>query len=161
MAEDTAAPLAAALQQERALLAALVTGEEDAEGLVAFALHRRAFLDWISAFEASEKRQPDVGEIRLFLLGETAERRLAGYRDRASMMIDAPKIDASLPPARPMPPKRQPLRTWFWPWGFSTGFSVVDPNAPMNWRGLFLRLAILGLAVVVTALALRVLVVHS
>ena len=41
------------------------------------------------------------------------------------------------------------------------GTQPLFANAPMNWRGLFLRLAILGLAVVVTALALRVLVVRA
>ncbi|MCU0819374.1 MAG: hypothetical protein MUF11_08695 [Beijerinckiaceae bacterium] len=161
MAEEKIGPLAASLGRERELLAALVKDEEDAEGLVAFALHRRAFLDWCAAFEASEKREPDSGEIRLFLMGETAERRIAAYRERAAMMIDAPKIDASAPPAMPMPAKRQPLRTWFWPWGFSSGFVVADPDAPMNWRGLFLRLLMLGAAVVVTALALRVFVVRA
>ncbi len=161
MAEEINGPLAAAIDRERALLAALVKDEDDAEGLVAFALHRRAFLDWFSAFEATEKREPDQGEIRLFLLGETAERRLAAYRERAALMIDAPKIDSGAPAPMPMPPKRQPLRTWFWPWGFSSGFVVADPDAPVNWRGLLLRLLMLGGAVVVTALALRIFVVRA
>lgn len=161
MADETAGALASALASERALLAELVKGEEDAEGLVAFALHRRSFVDWFAAFEAAEKRVPNEGEIRLFLLGETAERRLAAYRERAAMMIDAPKLDASAPAATPMPKKKPPLRTWFWPWGFSSGFIVTDPDAPMNWRGLFLRLSMLAAAVVVTALALRVLVVRA
>ena len=161
MAENTAGSLAAALDGEVALLAKLVADEDDAEGLVAFALHRRAFLDWVTAFEAAEQRKPNEGEIRLFLMGETADRRLAAYRERASLMIDAPKIDPAAAPARPMPTKKPPLRTWFWPWGFSSGFVVADPDAPMNWRGLFLRLAMLGAAVVVTALALRIFFVRA
>lgn len=161
MAEEKAGSLAAALDSERALLATLVAGEEDAEGLVAFALHRRAFLDWVAAFEAAEKRKPDEAEMRMFLLGETAERRIAAYRERASLMIDAPKIDPAAAPAKTMPVRKPPLRTWFWPWGFSSGFVVADPDAPMNWRGLFLRLAMLGGAVVVTALALRIFVVRA
>lgn len=161
MADENATGLASAIASERALIAQLVAGEEDAEGLVAFALHRRAFHDWFAAFEAAEKRAPNEGEIRLFLLGETAERRIVAYRERASLMIDAPKIDPAAPPPTPMPAKRPPLRTWFWPWGFSSGFVVADPDAPMNWRGLMLRLLMLGVAVVVTALALRIFVVRA
>jgi hypothetical protein len=161
MAKENSGTLGVSLAGEGALFAALVTGEEDAEGLVAYALHRRAFLDWLAAFEAAENRAPEEGEIRVFLLGETAERRLAAYRERASLMIEAPKIEASAPQALPMPARKQPLRTWFWPWGFSSGFAVADAEAPVNWRGLFARLLLLAIAVVVTALALRFFVVQA
>lgn len=145
---------------EREMLASLVTAADDAEGHLAFALHRRAVLDWLEAFEKTEGRAPDPGEMRLFLLGEKAERRLASYREQAALMISVP---AEAPaPALVMPEKKpQRLRTWFWPWGFSTGFAVENPDQPVNWKGLFWRLLVLGLAVAVTALALRIFVVRS
>ncbi|MGL5445693.1 MAG: hypothetical protein ACRDBL_00110 [Rhabdaerophilum sp.] len=145
---------------EREMLALLIAGAEDAEGHLAFALHRRAVLDWLEAFEETEGRSPDSGEMRLFLLGEKSERRLASYREQAALMISVP-VEAPTP-ALVMPSKKpQRMRTWFWPWGFSTGFAVENPEQPLNWKGLLWRLLVLGLAVVVTALALRIFVVRS
>ncbi len=144
---------------EREMLASLISDEVDAEGHLAFALHRRAVLDWLEAFEKSEGRAPDAGEMRLFLMGEKAERRIASYREQAALMISVP-AEAPIP-ALVMPEKPRPrLRTWFWPWGFSTGFALENPDQPLNWKGLFWRLLVLGLAVVVTALALRIFVVR-
>lgn len=148
------------LSLERDMLARLVTGPDDAEGHLAFALHRRAVLDWLEAFEKAEGRGPDAGEMRLFLMGESAERRLVAYREQAVLMMSVP-VEAPVP-AISMPVKPKPrLRTWFWPWGFSTGFAVENPDQPLNWKGLFWRLLLLGLAVVVTALALRIFVVRA
>lgn len=145
---------------EREMLASLVSDEADAEGHLAFALHRRAVLDWLEAFEKSEGRAPDSGEMRLFLMGEKAERRITAYREQAALMISVP-AEAPIP-ALVMPEKPRPrLRTWFWPWGFSTGFALENADQPLNWKGLFWRLLVLGLAVVVTALALRIFVVRS
>jgi hypothetical protein len=158
--QQVAAQPADMLALERDMLALLVGGADDAEGHLAFALHRRAVLDWLAAFEEAEGRRPGDGEMRLFLLGESAERRIAAYREQAAVMLAVP-AEAPIP-ALQMPEKKpQPLRTWFWPWGFSTGFAVENPEKPLNWKGLFLRLLVLGLAVVVTALALRIFVVRS
>lgn len=145
---------------EREMLALLVTTADDAEGHLAFALHRRAVLDWLEAFEKTEGRLPDAGEMRLFLLGEKSERRIAAYREQAALMTSVP---AAAPAPSLMIPEKKPqrVRTWFWPWGFSTGFAVENPDQPINWKGLFWRLLVLGLAVVVTALALRIFVVKS
>jgi hypothetical protein len=148
------------LALERDMLARLVAGADDAEGHLAFALHRRAVLDWMEAFEKAEGRRPDAGEMRLFLIGESAERRLTAYREQAALMISVP-TEAPIPAIVIPEKKPQRLRTWFWPWGFSTGFAVENPDQPLNWKGLFWRLLILGLAVVVTALALRIFVVRS
>lgn len=154
-------PIDPAQVAEREMLARLVTGEEDAEGLIAYALHRRALLDWLDAFEAAENRAPDAGELKLFLLGETAERRLRAYRERAALMLAADEPEPEIRPALTMPARKPPLRTWFWPWGLSTGFAVDNPDQPLNWRGLLWRLFLLGLAVSVTALALRIFVVRA
>jgi hypothetical protein len=150
-----------AIAAERDMASRLIREEEDPIGLIAFALHRRAFLDWQDAFLAAERRPPGDGEIRLFLLGEQAERRLQAYRERAMLIAPASEETVAPPvPAQPMP-ARKPLRTWFWPWGISPGFVVENPDQPINWKGLILRLALLALAVIVTALALRFLVVRA
>jgi hypothetical protein len=158
--QQAAAQPADMLALERDMLALLVSGADDAEGHLAFALHRRAVLDWLEAFEKSEGRRPDAGEMRLFLIGESAERRLAAYREQAAAMMSVPS-EAPIPALQMPQTKPKRLRTWFWPWGFSTGFAVENPDQPLNWKGLFWRLLVLGLAVVVTALALRIFVVRS
>jgi hypothetical protein len=146
---------------ERDMAIRLIQGEDDAVGFIAFALHRRAFLDWQEAYFASEGKEPVESEIRLFLLGEQADRRLQAYREHATLLMAMPEEPAPpILPARPMP-ERRPLRTWFWPWGMSTGFVLENPDRPINWKGLILRLALLALAVIVSALALRFLVVRA
>ncbi|CAN1490503.1 hypothetical protein MCEMSEM23_00177 [Rhabdaerophilaceae bacterium] len=152
----------AAFAAEREMLSRLVTGDEDAAGLIAYSLHRRAVVDWVEAFMAAESRFPDAGEWRVFLLGEGADRRIAAYRERAALMLAADEPALPMPaPALSMPPKRQPLRTWFWPWGFPSTFVVENPDQSLNWRGLLWRLLLLTLAVIVTALALRIFVIRS
>lgn len=156
------APILAAdlLALEREMRAKLVLDEEDGEGHLAFALHRRALLDWLEAFEKVENRLPGAAEMRVFLLGEKAERRQEAYREQAARLLAIADIEASAPRTVKPPPTPR-LRTWFWPWGFSTGFALEDPQRPLDWKGLFWRLSLLGLAVIVTALALRIFVVRA
>ena len=153
----------ASSRTERAIFARFVLGDEDSEGLLAFGLHRRAFLDWQDAYSGKHGVAPDSAAIDSFLLGETHERRIRDYRERANLMMAS-----SAEPAEPVQgdrkipaPKPRPLRTWFWPWGFPSGFVVENPDQPINWKGLFWRLLLLLLAVVVTAVLLRVLVVRG
>ena len=142
-------------QAEADILARLNAGDDDAEGLLAFALHRRAFLDWTKAYADLHGRPPDEAPRDAFMLGETAERRRKDYRDRAQLMLaSAEPSPEAVAAAMPMPRKR-PIRTWFWPWGMPERFSVEDPERPVNWRGLTLRFLMLLVAVVVTALFLR------
>lgn len=157
-AEPVQSEGASLLALEREMLARLVRGDDDAEGHLAFALHRRAVLDWVEAFEQAEKRQPDPGEWRLFLLGERAERRVQAYREQANLILSVP---APVDKPKQVAPSPKPLRTWFWPWGMSTGFAVGDLERPLNWKGLLWRLVLLGLAVIVTALTLRIFVVRA
>jgi hypothetical protein len=150
---------------ERAMLALLVHGDEDHEGLIAFTLHRRAVFDWQDAYRARHQRDPSSEALADFLLGEQAERRILDYRERANLMLAMPaettepfKADK---PNGSTAAKKQPLRTWFWPWGTAPGFVVDAPEQPLNWKGLFLRLVMLLAAVIVTALLLRVFVVQA
>lgn len=147
---------------ERVMLARLVQGEEDHEGLIAFALHRRAVFDWQDAYRAKHGRAPDDAALDDFLLGEQAERRIRDYRERASLMLALPPEAVPSPSTPPRPPRPQGVfRTWFWPWGTPAPFAPEIADKPLNWRGLATRLAILLLAVIVTAILLRFLVVRS
>jgi hypothetical protein len=152
------------MTRESAMLASLVHSEDDAEGLLAFALHRRALIDWVQAYRARHGREPDDDALDIFLLGEAAPRRLADYRERAGILLmpsgEASGKPAAATPAGP-PAPRKPLRTWFWPWGVSPGFVVENPEQPINWKGLLWRLLMLLGAVVVTALLLRIFVVSG
>jgi hypothetical protein len=145
---------------ERDMLCLLVSDDEDAEGLLAFALHRRAYIDWADAYRAARGAEPDDKTLADFMLGETAERRIRDYRERASLMLAVPPEPA---PAQQAPTKAQPprtIRTWFWPWGFPQAFAPDTPDQPVNWKGLASRLVLLMLAVIVTALLMRFLFVR-
>lgn len=129
--------------------------DDDAEGLLAFALHRRAMLDWLNAFAASAGRAPNAEETRAFLIGETAPRRVQDYRDRAALMIGLAREGEDVPAPAGTPAKTRMI----WPFGPGMGFTVDNPGQPVNWRQLMLRLLMLMGAVIVTALLLRVFVV--
>lgn len=135
---------------EAAMFRQLVSGENDVAGMVAYALHRRAFLDWSEAFARSAGRDPDDAERRAFLIGESSPRRLSEHRSRAETIVSATGPRRSLA-AR---------RTLLWPFGPGIGIPANEPAPPVNWRGLAWKLLLLLIAVVVTALALRLLVVH-
>lgn len=134
-----------------AILARFVPDGTDPAGLLAYALHRQALLAFRLDFTAQRGRAPDQAEEGAFLIGEFSAARLAAYRSRAEAMISTPAAPA-------------PRRRARWPW---FGMWVDAPMAPsgqpekINWRGLFLRLLVLLLAVVTTAILLRVLVVKS
>ena len=129
--------------------------DDDAEGLLAFALHRRAMQDWLGAFVASAGHAPTPEDTRAFLIGETAPRRMQEYRDRAALMIGLAR-EGELPPVTATPPAKTRM---IWPFGPGMGFTVDNPGQPVNWRLLMLRLLMLMAAVIVTALLLRVFVV--
>lgn len=62
------------------LLDALVYGDNDLVGLVAYAMHEVNRRDWCLAYEAAHGRPPSEGEINAYLVGEQLERRLDTYR---------------------------------------------------------------------------------
>ena len=145
---------------EARILAALVSGPDDAEGMIAFALHRQAAMEWRGVFLASRKAQPDAEDYELFMLGEEMPGRIAGYKERAALLLAAQAGEAADMQASDKAPsaKQTRLRSIFWPWGITSGFRADLAEKPVNWRGLFVRLALLGLAVIVTALFFRLFV---
>jgi hypothetical protein len=62
------------------LLDALVYGDNDLVGLVAYAMHEVNRRDWCLAYEAAHGRPPSEGELNAYLVGEQLERRLDTYR---------------------------------------------------------------------------------
>lgn len=62
------------------LLEALVYGDNDLVGLVAYAMHEVNRRDWCLAYEAANSRPPSDGELNAYLVGEQLERRLDTYR---------------------------------------------------------------------------------
>jgi hypothetical protein len=121
----------------------------EAEGLLAYALHRRALVAFRAEFLARQARAPESGEEAAFLIGEDAPERIESYRQQARALMAAP----------PKPPAAKRTR---WPfYGQWVDAPLQDPGQPINWRGLFMRLATLLLAVIATAVLLRVLVVKS
>lgn len=144
-------------EQEAAMLRSLAPQDEDAEGLLAFALHRRAVLDWAMAFAQSEGHSPGPDETRRFLLGEATARRQQDYKERASLLLALQREGVEVQPAKPPVTTRKQK---IFPWGPGMGFVVEQPTGPLNIRLLILRLIMLLLAVIVTALMLRFFVVH-
>jgi hypothetical protein len=150
------APDDPAFAAEHRLQAAFIAGGEDVEGLIAYALHRRAGLEFAGEFRRRHGRMPEPGEIVAFETAETAPSRIAAYRAEARRLAEARRARAGRDQAPPPSGVAAPRR---WPWlGL---LPEIQPAAgPIDWKGLTLRLLVLLLAVIVTALLLRVLVVR-
>ena len=133
--------------------ARFVQKSDDAIGLLAYALHRRALLAFHTEFAQTMARAPDPAEEAAFLVGEISGPRLASYRNEASLLITPAA-------ATPVAGKRKARWPFFGLW-------VDAPMAPsgepekINWRGLMLRLAILLASVITTAILIRILVVKA
>lgn len=149
------------ITHEATMLSHFMPDDDNAEGLLAFALHRRAVLDWAKAFHASEKRPPTGEDLRQYLLGEATPRRVQEYRARAEQMLGASKTLTPLATPEPAAAKPKTRKSMIWPFGPGLGMVVEQPDQPINWKGLLLRLLFLMLAVIATALVLRFFVVKS
>jgi hypothetical protein len=139
-----------------AILARFVAGPEDAPGLIAYALHRKALMAFRDGFRTHHGRDAGDGDEAAFLIGEISEARLEAYRKAAAALIP----EASSAAAPPPQPKRRTRWPWFGMWVDAPLGPAGDPDR-INWRGLFGRLFVLLLAVVVTALLLRLLFVKT
>lgn len=139
------------IPDDAAILDRFAPGGADPAGLLAYALHRQALLAFRQDFAAQRGRAPDPAEESAFLVGEFSAARLVAYRARAEAMIGIPAMPV---------PKRKARWPWFGMW---VDAPMAPPGQPekINWRGLFFRLLVLLLAVVTTAILLRVLVVKS
>lgn len=152
---------------DAALLARFIVGEADAIALIAYALHRRALIAFRRDFEARHARTVSPEEEGVFLIGEVSDARIAAYRASAQMIRANEQTMTEQPAAgkfAAFPSPAKPKRRARWPW---FGMWVDAPMAPngepekINWKGLFLRLLVLLLAVMTTAILLRILVVKS
>lgn len=139
---------------EASMLARFATGESDPAGLIAFSLHRRALAAFRQDFAIHHGRAPEASEENAFLIGEVSASRLAAYRASADALL---KQTGSRMTGTP---KRKARWPWFGMW-------IDAPMAPggepekINWRGLFIRLLVLLLAVITTAILLRILIVKN
>ena len=90
---STEARGAAALQPEiqdsgrNAVFTALVKGDSDVTGLVAYSVFKQNELDWLSEFRKARGREPSEGEADSYIIGESTPRRLATYRHLAEATL--------------------------------------------------------------------------
>lgn len=132
------------------LLRAFGADADDAIALAAYALHRRAWLDFESRFAVRHGREPGEAEREAFLLGEMTPSRITAYRAEAERMFQ-PRAATKVP---------RKMRWPFFGLWVDAPMTPASSAEPVNWRGLFTRLLVLLLAVVVTAILLRVLFVQ-
>lgn len=135
---------------ETDILRAFGAEADDAVALAAYALHRRARLDFEARFAEKHGREPEQAERDAFLLGEITPTRIAAYRAEAERLMK---------PGTSPKPLRKPRWPFFGLWVDAPMAPSLAPE-PVNWRGLFARLLVLLLAVVATAILLRVLFVQ-
>lgn len=163
-------------EARNAMLEALVYGDNDLVGLIAYAMHEVNRRDWTAAYEAGNGRPPSEGEIKAYLVGEQLERRLDTYRRLAEDALakianpdqnmrklaepapEPPRAAASpaplAAPARPAPmPAPAPI-----PRSFEVSpadQAVSQPPKRKNWGGFVFYLLLLLVAVVVLGYVIR------
>lgn len=92
-AESTAPASATAFHPEiqdsgrNAVFAALVKGDSDITGLVAYSIFKQNELDWLQEFRNAKGREPSEGEADSYIIGESTPRRLATYRHLADATL--------------------------------------------------------------------------
>jgi len=72
----------------KGIFGALVSGDHDIVGLVAYALYKQSKLDWMGAFEKGHGRAPNEVELNSYIVGEGTSRRLATYRHLAETALE-------------------------------------------------------------------------
>lgn len=70
-----------------AVFAALVKGDQDITGLVAYSIFKQNELDWLSDFRNAKGREPSDAEADAYIIGESTPRRLATYRHLADATL--------------------------------------------------------------------------
>lgn len=78
-----------------AVFSALVKGDADITGLVAYSIYKQNKLDWLQAFEKVKGREPAENELISYIVGESTPRRIATYRHLAEATLagNGPKIE--------------------------------------------------------------------
>lgn len=166
-----------------AMLEALVYGDNDLIGLVAYAMHELNRRDWCIAYEAGNGRAPSEAEVRAYLVGEQLERRLETYRrlsedslaklamsdqSMRKLVESAPQPAATAPlPARAhvQPPPPAPAAVVPMPAPAPRPAPAYEPPMPddsyappprrKNWAGLIFYLLLLLGAVVALGYIIR------
>ncbi len=70
-----------------AVFAALVKGDSDITGLVAYSVFKQNELDWLQEFRSAKGREPTEAEADSYIIGESTPRRLATYRHLADATL--------------------------------------------------------------------------
>jgi hypothetical protein len=98
MATDDATSVHADAERNE-VFAALVSGDSDIVGLVAYSIYKQNKLDWIVAFNKQRTRDPNEGEVAAYIIGESTPRRLAIYRHLAQATLEGrgPDVAATSP----------------------------------------------------------------
>ena len=75
-------------QERNAVFAALVSGDSDIVGLIAYSIYKQNKLDWLVAFNKQKSRDPNEAEVSAYIIGESTPRRLAIYRHLAQATLE-------------------------------------------------------------------------
>ena len=86
-AAGPAVPVETTDDGHNAVLEALVKGDQDIQGHVAYSIYEQHKRDWLNAFRERAGRSPTTGELQAYLVGEQTPRRLAAYRHLAAASI--------------------------------------------------------------------------
>lgn len=89
--------------ERNAVFAALVSGDSDIVGLIAYSIYKQNKLDWLVAFGKQKGRDPNEGEVTSYIIGESTPRRLAIYRHLAEATLEGrgPDVAAGGPSGKP------------------------------------------------------------
>ena len=71
-----------------AVFGALVQGDGDIVGLVAYSIYKQNKHDWLIAFNKARGREPEEAEQASYIIGESTPRRLATYRHLAEATLE-------------------------------------------------------------------------
>lgn len=95
--EKSATPLNPEIQDSgrNAVFAALVKGDSDVTGLVAYSIFKQNELDWLSDFRKARDRDPTEAEADAYIIGENTQRRLATYRHLAEATLQGKGPDVA------------------------------------------------------------------
>jgi hypothetical protein len=74
--------------ERNAVFAALVSGDSDIVGLIAYSIYKQNKLDWLVAFGKQRSREPNEAEVIAYIIGESTPRRLAIYRHLAQATLE-------------------------------------------------------------------------
>ena len=117
-ADSAPAASAAAFQPEiqdsgrNAVFAALVKGDSDITGLVAYSIFKQNELDWLQDFRNAKGREPTEAEADSYIIGESTPRRLATYRHLADATLsgNGPDVASGGPSTSRAVALQQPAR---------------------------------------------------